>query len=177
MKIEDAAYIAGFVDADGAIMLHSKAIKNPNLQKAQYSFIPKIEITNKSNAVMEWIVSVTKFDNKIVKFMMPRGRQRHPYYRMYFTGSNIRQLLPEILPHLKIKQKQANYLLNMFTLIDKVQATGGNFRLRSEVHKQNEEYYIALWFKVACLNNGREVATGMLNRKFGKQSEELLGRP
>lgn len=179
MKIEDAAYIAGFIDADGAIMLHSKSTKNPNLEKAQYSFIPKIEITNKSNTVMEWIISVTGFNNNIIKFKLPKEeqRQKNSYYRMFFTGSNIRKLLPEILPYLKIKQKQGQLLLDIFKLIDKVQSTGGNFRLRSEVHKQNEESYISIWSKIACLNNGYKKATEMLNRKFRKQPEELLESP
>ena len=177
MQSNDAAYIAGFIDADGAIMLHSKSTNNPNLLKAQFSFTPKVEITNKSNAVMEWIISVTNFNNNIIKFKEPLGRQRNVYYRMFFTGTNIRNLLPEIIPHLKIKKKQALLLLDIMKLFDNVQSTGGNFRLRSEEHNKNVDDYISIWFKVSCLNSGIEKATEMLFRKFGKQPEELLGHP
>ena len=177
MHGEDAAYIAGFIDADGAIMLHSKSTNNPNLLKAQYLFTPKVEITNKSNAVMEWIVSVTNFNNNIIKFQEPTGRQRNIYYRMFFTGANIRNLLPEIIPHLKIKKDRGLLLLDIFKLFDNVQATGSNFRLRSEEHNKNIRSYISIWFKIACLNSGIEKATEMLFRKFGKQPEELLGHP
>ena len=177
MTSEDAAYIAGFIDADGAIMLHAKSTNNPNLLKAQYSFTPKVEITNKSNAVMEWIISVTDFNNNIIRFHEPKGRQKNIYYRIYFTGANIRKLLPEIIPYLRGKRNQATYLLDMFKLFDNVQSTGGNFRLRSEEHHKNLDTYLFIWFKVACLNNGIEKATEMLFRKFGKQPEELLGRP
>lgn len=177
MQREDAAYIAGFIDADGAIMLHSKSTNNPNLLKAQYLFTPKVEITNKSNSVMEWIVSVTDFNNNIIKFQMPTGRQRNVYYRMFFTGANSRKLLPEIVPYLKIKKTQALLLLDMFKLFNNVQATGSNFRLRSEEHNKNIKSYVSIWFKIASLNNGIETATEMLFRKFGKQPEELLGPP
>lgn len=178
MNNVDAAYIAGFVDADGAIMLHVKSTNNPNPLKAQYSFTPKVEITNRSNATMEWIISVTGFNNNIIKLKNPTGtRQVNDYYRMFFTGSNIRKLLPEILPYLKQKQQQGYLLLEMFKLFDGVQSTGGNFRLRSEEHQNNIASYINIWFKVACLNNGFQTATEMLKRKFGKQPEELLGHP
>jgi len=173
----DAAYIAGFIDADGCVQLPSGKTNYPNKLKAQYTFTPRVEITNASNHVLEWIATITGFDNKIIKFYLPKGRQKNPYYRMYFTGSNLRKLLPEIEPHLKIKQQQARYLLEINKLFDDVAATGGNFRLRSEVHQNNLGKYILIWYKVAVLNNGIDKAGELLLRKFNKKPEELLGHP
>lgn len=95
----EAAYIAGFLDADGSIFLYKRD------RKARL----RVSFANCKQEVLDWIFSKTGVGNKVEK---PIHSQRHrPAYLLFINSDAAASLLKQVVEYLIIKRAQADLSL------------------------------------------------------------------
>lgn len=159
----EAAYIAGFLDADGSIHLQ---IKKRNAKgKHNYHFHPVINFANNRVAVLDWI------QEKCGGFGVNKKKYKnHPKDRSYtltFSSAVIRWLLPQIEPYLILKREQARLMIEYTRMTREVR--GGH--VKSDLWLKNMRKYLEIYTKIRCLNH--DIKWDMVFKKSG----ELLENP
>ena len=98
------AYLAGFLDADGAIM----ATIEKHVEK-KYGFRVRvvIKITQKESRVLNWIVDEYQV-GKVV-----RNRTTHDW--IIKDQKLVRKVLHSVSPYLQVKKRQAEYAIEILT--------------------------------------------------------------
>ena len=100
------AYLAGFLDADGAIMAF---IEKHHEMKYGFRVRVVVKITQKDRGILDWFAQ---------KFKVGRVyKNRTTYEWMIKSKAEIKTLLEEVKPFLRVKKVQAE---NVLTIIDKV---------------------------------------------------------
>lgn len=97
LSVTDAAYIAGFIDGEGSIMvyLREKGVAGT-----------KISISNTKRDVLDWICEVVGVGHVIAH---QRANKKHATSHFWLcTGDSALTVLEQIRPYLKIKQAQAD---------------------------------------------------------------------
>ena len=96
------AYLAGFLDADGAIM----ATIEKHLEK-KYGFRVRVivKITQKDSRVLNWIVDEYQV-GKVV-----RNRTTHDW--IVKDQKLVREVLHNVSPYLQVKKRQADYAIEI----------------------------------------------------------------
>ena len=113
MKTEDAAYVAGIIDADGCIAFHRKTISahahKKRYQSWEYSVI--VSTTNKDflNNLKDLVNQGKGQVGNCQRNLIGKAR---PAYRIKWSGSSCIALLKEIRSYLRLKIKQADIILN-----------------------------------------------------------------
>jgi hypothetical protein len=126
MKETDAAYLAGFIDGEGSIGLrtsHSKDNRTP-------SYVPRLRITNTNYEVLKWVEVTTGMG--MVRKVKPASTSNYQAYEWYVSGSKMKWLLEELIPHLKIKRYQAEIVLEFLKTVQPSE-NGGFKKLPSNV--------------------------------------------
>lgn len=101
----DCAYIAGFIDGEGSIMI----IKRGNLVDS-YGIRTTIAQSEKGVFVLEWIKEITGIGSIVNK---PRFNPLHANNCFWQVNSDAAEtLLLQILPYLKLKKEQAEMALD-----------------------------------------------------------------
>ena len=93
------AYISGVVDGEGCIMI-GKYPRKGNKSLAYRAFF---NIANTHVPLLEFLKSV--MGGKIIEM-------KNKCFTLNFTANEIRNLIPQLLPHLIVKKKQAEVLLD-----------------------------------------------------------------
>lgn len=95
-----AAYIAGFLDADGSVMLYRRGRK---------AFL-RVSFTNRSRETLDWIVNATGVGNVAGG---KRQNQKHSYCWNAFVNSEAAaSLLVQVLPFMLTKRVQAEIAID-----------------------------------------------------------------
>ena len=109
----DAAWLAGFIDADGHIGIVRRTTRRGD---RHYVYIrPVVQIGQGKRAVLDWISDLVGGDLNI------HGQRN--FYNLRFHAGTIRWLLPQLLPYLKVKKRQAEIVLE-FTDLSRVSKNG-----------------------------------------------------
>jgi len=143
IKETDLSYIAGFIDADGAIMLqksHRIALGwNP-------SYTPIVQAYSSKKEPIEYIQSI--FGGNIRRGKR-NGKQYE--YNWQIAGSKIKWILKSLLPYLKIKKKQAKILINLISWKEKHIKTHITTP-HNKSYKKNEFIYLnSVFMKIRSL--------------------------
>jgi len=170
----EAGYIAGFVDADGSIILRIKhrEITTPNM--SPFYFVPMLDITNIDQEVLLWIAKKCGGNENLVKFHMPTGRQKRVYYRLYCTTNVLRFMLPQIIPYMHVKKTRAKLMVEYLELT-------GQVGKESRPEKRKAAYlarlpeYCRIFSMIKCLNNGMSFDWEEPRRILTKKLGELQG--
>jgi hypothetical protein len=96
LSTADAAYIAGFIDGEGTIMLIDRANGSVGLL---------VTIANTKRPVMDWIVAVTGVGRNFTR--SPRNPKHATAYWWQASGEAGASVLTQIYPYLKIKHEHA----------------------------------------------------------------------
>jgi hypothetical protein len=97
----ERAYIAGFLDADGAIM----AIIEPHAEK-RYKFRVRValKVTQRDRKILDWIRTVL---NAGIVRANRAGRKGQTYDLHIRTRNEVQKILSELAPYLQVKKRQA----------------------------------------------------------------------
>ena len=127
LKKEQKAYIAGFLDGDGSIYIRLK----PNLTyRFNFQISPSVIFyqSKKEKEFLNWL-----------KKIINRGyiRERKDGIVEYILGDvkSIEYLLKEILPYLKLKEKQAKLMLKILLLKRNIKEAKDFLKLAKEIDK------------------------------------------
>lgn len=111
------AYIAGIIDGEGTISvtMHHQKIKSGIGEQ----ILHKVAVSNTEVRLLEWLVGTTGLGavkvasksktTKLARFDITKNK---PLFIWGLWGNSIRQLLPEIIPYLVIKQRHATLMLD-----------------------------------------------------------------
>lgn len=111
---EEAAYVAGFLDADGCIALHRGKKKDTanGFQISRY-----LSFTNSDGRILQWLQE--RIDGLIIDIVNPNSNLQYtqPCYdlRLYRTDEII-SLLTQVIPYLVKKKERAKVLLEFCKL-------------------------------------------------------------
>lgn len=159
----EAAYIAGFLDADGCITLQCKKRNKKDRGRYPIHFHPIVSFANNRINVLYWIKRrLGEYGN-----LTDKGKSQDRSYVLYFSSSVIRWLLPQIEPYLILKRDQAKLLIEYCSITMRVR--GG--KIKTEQWEQNFKRYFQIYLNIRCLNN--DISYGMIFKKSG----ELLENP
>lgn len=108
MSPTEAAYVAGFVDGEGTITI-GKATRRESRAGVAHDAI--FSMANTNLPVLKSIVE-TCGNGKIQVMRQKKTPSHHKTgYRVWFTANQIRHVLPQVRPFLRLKAKQADILL------------------------------------------------------------------
>ena len=160
----EAAYIAGFLDADGCITLQVKQ-RNVKDSRRPVHFHPIVSFANNRIKVLYWIQR--KLGGYGILTEKGKSKKQDRSYNLYFSSSVIRWLLPQIAPFLILKRSQAELIINYCSITNNVR--GG--KIKTDLWFDNFEQYFRTYLQIRCLNN--DISYGM----YFKKSGELLENP
>ena len=140
------AYLAGFLDADGAIMAH---IEKHHEKKYGFRVRVVVKITQKERSVLDWFVNQFQI-GKVV-------RNRTTYDWMIKDQALVRLVLEIVSPYLQVKRIQAQYAIEILNrsigssddLISIAQLADALSRLN--VRSQNRRKNYAVTVQESCL--------------------------
>jgi hypothetical protein len=107
MTATEAAYVAGFVDGEGTISV-IKAKRRGN--RAGYRLQPYFVIPNTNTEVLDAIIAMCG-NGRLLQQTNPLLPTHKTLYSIRFSPNQIRHLLPQLMPYLIVKSKQAAYLM------------------------------------------------------------------
>ncbi len=109
----EAAYMAGFIDADGCIRLSAVRLYGNYIRA-----VPIVEISNSRRGIIDWVASRVRTSGRwdtrgVYKAEESRYcKQKWPHYHLSITGKErVKGLLTAILPYLIVKRKQAERVI------------------------------------------------------------------
>ena len=117
----DKAYIAGLVDGEGCITLRREVRKENH---RGWRINPHVGIYNTNREVLEW-AQQTLACGCLWKTTMSKKHAKAHYKQMYvlhFNAHDIRSLLPQLLPYLKIKKLPAELVLEYLSMVSQGKA-------------------------------------------------------
>ena len=118
----EAAYIAGFLDADGCLVLQVKQRKEKDTGRKKIHFHPIIGFANNRIKVLQYIQRKCGGFGSIKSKNILADRS----FDLKFSSSVIRWLLPQIIPYLILKRNQAELLKEYCKITNKVK--GGKIK-------------------------------------------------
>jgi len=95
------AYLAGIFDGEGCFLLHKH--KNKKL-KIGYSWQISATITQNNPEFLKWIIKKVGYGQYV------RGKNSRASF-INFSSNHLRDLVPHVMPYLRIKKPQAELLL------------------------------------------------------------------
>jgi len=98
-------YLAGMIDGEGCIALYRKKDKKA---LRGFTYCPYLKIASKDKWFLEELGQV--YGGRVGKG--GRGFTGTQIWQLWFTASEIRELLPKVLPHLILKKQEAALLLD-----------------------------------------------------------------
>lgn len=96
----ELAYFAGFIDGEGSFGLTPR--------KGKPTFQDRLEITQVNKEILEYLASI--FGGHIY-LLSRQTKTRRVAYRLLIMGDTLKNLLPAIIPFLKLKKLQAEMIL------------------------------------------------------------------
>jgi len=102
----DAAYIAGFIDADGWIGTRVEQGTIHRRYKNGVNRTPAVQITQKFLGILEWIQETTGVGNISLR--------KDGYHSYTVNGTSAVTLLQELEPYIRFKQNELGLVLEEF---------------------------------------------------------------
>lgn len=140
MNEVEKAYTAGIIDGEGclSITLHRT--------KRERQILHRISVNNTNKALIEWLVEKTKLGHLYsysgVNGYYATGNRKPPYVWTLCAGA-VRELLPEIMPYLVLKRRQAELMLESLGMRN-LKGRGKGRSLSEEENKRRNEIVVEL---------------------------------
>lgn len=122
--VDELAYIAGFFDGEGSVMVNEQVRRNGS-RVSRYARV-FVTITQKDRGILEWVQSKV---GGTIYLKTDSRRNGNPCYQLAFTHSTVRPLLEAILPYSRVKTHQINLALSLLDSILK-------YRFKHSFHGQ-----------------------------------------
>jgi len=152
-KQTEKAYIAGIIDGEGCVTIAKRNTKRKNGIFCFYQCL--VIIVNTDKKMLDFIANL--YGGWINTNHRLKGNQKISY-KWVCAGDNMRKLLKDTLPYLRIKKKQAKVILQ-FPLYEHTGWGWKGGRSKAEKTKQDN-----LWIRMRKLNHqGKQVNKGASN--------------
>lgn len=115
MSPTEAAYVAGFVDGEGTISVYRARRKE---SKRGYRFMPLLSVANTDFAALVAVQEMMG-NGRLIQTTNPKVDRYKIGYNLRLSPDQIRHVLPQLLPYLHIKKRQAQYVLEFLSLSKK----------------------------------------------------------
>ena len=135
-------YLAGILDGEGWFSIHRTRRKTGELSA---SYMPVIGVANTDFRLMKWLER--NFGGKIISVKnTPKSLGTKQRYEWRMNSTETRNFLPQVIPFLFLKKKQAKLLLEIGNL-HSVKYRGSGVPERIKLKREN------LYLKLRKLNN------------------------
>lgn len=130
--IEDLAYMAGLIDADGSVVFTRTKRSD---SRVGVRFRPLLELENKSPVLPRWIHAA--FGGHLLRYEKQSQFKRQVIWRWQLVGARAVELLEALQPFLRLKKKRACILIaNKPLIFNRTRLTLERIRALNNVHKQ-----------------------------------------
>lgn len=167
MQEHDKAYIAGFLDGEGCIVVDKMKRTNAH-HRQHYYYVPRICIANRHKGVLDYINKCFGDTGSMtLRKLNKQNANWSDAWQLRFSSSATYYYLKQILPYLKMKQKQALLVIEMGELKSGTQSI--DFKKRTSDYNTKSERYDEIYHIIKNLNRtGQEYFA-----KYGMNSGEL----
>jgi len=108
MSDVDAAYFAGFIDGEGTITtVRTKRAAS----RSGFRYQPILQVAQCETGVLEWLRSRCGNGRIVSSYTKKRQAFHRDLYKLTFSPHQIRHVLPQVMPYLRVKARQANLLM------------------------------------------------------------------
>lgn len=132
LSVADAAYIAGLVDGEGTLSVwreHRRA------NKSGFRYVPTFTISQADQQFLEDIREIVGNGRVYLADARKKNPQHKPCYNLIFKAHQTRWVLPQLLPYLRVKRRQAELVLRY------LDTTGEDSRRDSAAHNTRAKLY------------------------------------
>lgn len=137
MSPTEAAYIAGYVDADGCIILGKR--KAP-WTSSRIGFRPEVVITGSAKGVLFKIAGMAGGKLVPIPYRSSKlGKNVKQMYRVRFTTRHAKDLIEQIIPYLILKKRQAALVLQYYGMVDNKVNCGNSLDWFVDVYDEMRE--------------------------------------
>jgi hypothetical protein len=115
----DLAYLAGFIDGEGCFFIGIFDTKSAagNIARNYHTYI---KICNTNREVMEWIAKKFSGTNYQQWKSTDRAKKHDKeIHNIQFTGENLNNIMPRILPYLIVKKPHCEIMIKMRSTFQK----------------------------------------------------------
>jgi hypothetical protein len=112
MSSVEAAYFAGFADGEGSFTTTRTAREN---SRSGFRYQPVFRVVQCDLAVLEWLWKICG-NGRIVTQTKPMSVNHRLLYALTFSPNQIRHVLPQLIPYLRVKLKPANLLMEFLSI-------------------------------------------------------------
>ena len=103
-------YLAGIVDGEGSLLLH----KHRQYGRSTYQFRPRLSVGNTHRGLMEEMQR--RHGGTLISVGRRQPHHKDMYHWRVFAIPELVKLIPKIRPHLIVKARQADLLLEFLRL-------------------------------------------------------------
>lgn len=111
MSPAEAAYIAGLLDGEGTVCLAARKDKDCR----NHFFYPRVQISNTSLDLLDRVLEITG-NGYVTRSSSPEGQK--PGYVWKIGARQARYILPQVLPYLVLKRRQAEIVIQQGELLE-----------------------------------------------------------
>ena len=152
----ERAYLAGLIDGEGCFTISTGVGRN---QRVYHLLV--VSITNCDRVLLEWVQG--RWGGTIsVSTRAGKGERQRQCYQLKFASKAVDALIPQILPYLVSKRRQAEIGLAFRRTVGGVRAENGNLTLEVLVERDR------LHREMSSLNSNRVAP------KFSPEREALV---
>lgn len=166
MQETDKAYIAGFLDADGCIVIDRQKRTNKHHRQSYY-YVPRICIANRHRGVLDYINHMWGNTGSLTKRNLNKANKNwSDAWQLRFSSRASYNYLKEILSYLIMKKTQAELVIEMGKLKAGTQKI--DVRKRTQDYGLKSKRYNEIYHTVKNMNKtGQEYF-----EKYGMNSGE-----
>jgi hypothetical protein len=110
LSVAEAAYVAGLIDGEGCIGM---VTRKPTAACKNGRFVLHVSVAMTSPLILDWLIEITGIGTRNRSGYKPSSDTRSPFFRWQVTSSGAASLVEQLLPYLRLKQKNASALLRV----------------------------------------------------------------
>jgi hypothetical protein len=134
----ERAWLAAMLDAEGTIGIYRHKIAKT---RSGFKYIPTVSMSNTHQGLVEHFLSITDCWSTF-RAASVRNEHHKPQWKVEIKHRNLREFLPQILPYLIAKRRQAELLLEFLRDVEAAPMR------TSSTHEKFEKY----WTETLALN-------------------------
>ena len=154
MQEADKAYIAGFLDADGCIIIDRQKRTNRNGKphgNYPYYYVPRICIANRHIGVLNFINESWGNSGSLTKRNLnAKNPNWSDAWQLRFSSKPSYKYLKEVLPYLRMKQRQAELVIEMGALKAGTIKVGPQYSTKD--YESKSERYDEIYHTIKSMN-------------------------
>lgn len=108
MAPETAAYFAGFTDGEGTLTIIRQTREGT---RTGYRYRALLNVANSDLGVLEWLRAQCGCGSIVSNFHKKLREYHRTVYVLRFNQNEMRHVLPQIVPYLRCKRRQAEHLI------------------------------------------------------------------